>query len=375
MPNRATTPVVLLSLTFFLSSRGAEDAAAQGHPEDARIDPVRIEPGSGSFTVAGGQPYPGKMIRVFYHRPESLHAGSPVVLVIPGAGRNGDDYRDAWVRASEEYGVLVLSPSYPETFYPEFWSYNLAGMTREVTLDLSFVIETNPEAWTLDDVQEELDSRIGMQDLVGDGAGNELLHQLVLLARAGMLTEVNVGGTSSVASVDPEQWIFDDFDRIFDVAREALELETETYDLFGHSAGGQILHRLALFRPDTAADRILAANSGWYTVPSFQQEFPYGLKDSGMAVDQLDAAFASRLVVFLGEEDDADETRGSLTHHPEVDRQGLHRLERGQHFFERAREAAEARGADFEWRLEIIPGIGHDYERMSEAAARYLYGG
>lgn len=143
----------------------------------------------------------------------------------------------------------------------------------------------------------------------------------------------------------------------FELVKEELELETETYDLFGHSAGGQILHRLVIFHPNSKADRILAANSGWYTVPTFEQEFPYGLKDSGITEDQLEAAFSTNLVVFLGEEDDADETRGSVRRTSEADRQGTYRLERGKYFFRKAREAADALDVDFEWKLEVVPGV------------------
>lgn len=355
--------LVLPVLTVF----GAGRAVAQ--------KPVEIAPGSGSFVVPGGGGDGEKQITVFYHRPANLRPESAVLMVIPGAGRNGDDYRDAWVSASEAHGVLILSPSYPEEFYPEFWSYNLAGMTEEVTLDLGFVVDTDPDEWVLDEAREGLDARVGMHELVGDGPGHQLLYQLVLLSKAGMLEGVDVRGTSSVANGDPRKWIFRDFDRIFETARDALALETDAYDLFGHSAGGQILHRLALFHPNGRADRILAANSGWYTLPTFEQAFPYGLKGSGLAADQLAAAFAADLVVFLGEEDDADETRGSLRRTPEADRQGTHRLARGRHFFRQARQVAEAMGVGFDWRLEIVPGVGHDYERMSAAAAQYLYGG
>lgn len=362
-------------LLLFLSPFGGGKSVAQETRGAGDVDGVAIEAGSGSFVVPGGGGHEEKRITVFYHRPESFDRDAPVVMVIPGAGRNGDDYRDAWVSASERHGVLVLSPSYPERFYPEFWSYNLAGMPGEVTLDLSVVVEPNPEEWSFDDAREELESTIGMHELVGNSAGHQLLYQLVLLGKAGMISGVDVEGTSSVAGTDPAEWIFGDFDRIFEEVREHLELETETYDLFGHSAGGQILHRLALFHPNGRADRVVAANSGWYTLPTFEQEFPYGLEDSGLAEDQLEAAFGTRLVVFLGEEDDEDETRGSLRRTPEADRQGEHRLERGRYFFSRARETAEALGMDFEWNLELVPDVGHDYERMSEAAADYLYGG
>lgn len=365
---RATSCFLFILLSFAVSRAVAQEI--RGGPQAAD---VVVEAGSGSFVVAGGEGREEKAITVFYHRPETFRRGSAVLMVIPGAGRNGDDYRDAWVRASERYGVLILSPSYAETHYPEFWSYNLAGMTGEVTLDLSFVIETTSQGPSLDDVREEVEASIGMHDLVGTSAGHQLVYQLALYSKAGMLDDVSVRGVRSVANGDPEEWIFEDFDRIFELVRDELDLETERYDLFGHSAGGQILHRLALFHPGSRADRILAANSGWYTAPTFEQEFPYGLQESGMTEEQLEAAFGSHLVVFLGEEDNANETRGSLRRTPEADRQGAHRLERGRYFFREARKTARALGVEFDWQLEIVPGVGHDHERMSEAAAEYLY--
>lgn len=81
----------LLSLFLF----GAGGAAAQrtgaapGGPPPS--DPIAVGPGSESFVVEGGGRYDEKRITVFYHRPESFHRGSPVLMVIPGAGRNGDD--------------------------------------------------------------------------------------------------------------------------------------------------------------------------------------------------------------------------------------------------------------------------------------------
>jgi hypothetical protein len=29
--------------------------------------------------------------------------------------------------------------------------------------------------------------------------------------------------------------------------------------------------------------------------------------------------------------------------------------------------------ATINWKLEVVPNVGHDYRRMSEAAAEYLY--
>ena len=170
---------------------------------------------------------------------------------------------------------------------------------------------------------------------------------------------------------DPKSWIFNDFDRIFDLVKNKLQLRAKSYDLFGHSAGGQVLHRFAIFNPDNKANNIVAANSGWYTVPTDEKDFPVGLKGSKQSAKSVN--FSSKLIIFLGEKDDANETRGDLRHTPELDAQGLHRLARGKHFYSESKKNAATLQKEFNWRLEIIPDVGHDFRKMSEAAADFLY--
>ena len=283
-------------------------------------DPINIEVGSGQYVTSGGLGREDKLITIHYHKPQKFTRRSPLLLVMPGAGRNGQDYRDAWVAASEAHGVVILSPSYSEETYPRFWNYNLAGMIANIEFDRA----TN-------------------------------------------------GILSFDVSKDSEDWIFNDFDRIFNEARQHLELETSNYDMFGHSAGGQVLHRMAMFHTENQANRILASNSGWYTLPTFANEFPYGLKGSVANEEWLTRALKADLVIFLGEMDDENETRGDLARSAEIDVQGLGRIERGKYFYEIALETAEQLDTDINWKLEVVPDVGHDYRRMSEAAAEYLY--
>ncbi|WP_237058635.1 hypothetical protein [Microbulbifer sediminum] len=284
-------------------------------------DGLALHEGSGSFLIDSNTPdaYP---LAIFYHRPENLREDAPVVIVIPGAGRNAWRYRDTWVDAAEKYGALVLVPHYSETYYPEFWNYNIAGMIDNVRINET---RTRVESYDINRV--------------------------------------------------PDTWLFNDFDKIFDVAVEALGLSTNAYDLFGHSAGGQVLHRFALFAGDSKARRILASNSGWYTAPRFDKPFPYGIGSDMLDRAQLKKAFSRELVVFLGELDNADESRGHLVRTPEIDWQGEHRLSRGQYFFAQAQERADELDTDLRWKLKVITGVGHDYTAMGEAAAAYLYAG
>lgn len=288
------------------------NAASLDEEGELKVNEIDFDQGSGKFSVEGGADT-SKTVTVHYYQPSHFDSTSKVIIVLPGAGRNADDYRNAWIVASEKYNVLVLSLEYSEEHYPAFWSYNLAGM----------------------------------------------------------ITNVDIKSHSFDINSDAMTWLFNDFDRIFNQVKNKLGLKTISYDLFGHSAGGQILHRLAIFRPQSQADRILAANSGWYTLPGMDDAFPYGLADSPFT--DLEVSFRSKLVLFIGERDDADETRGHLRHGPEVDKQGLHRFARGNHFYETAKKMAMDDGKVFNWKLEIVPDVGHDHKLMSVAAADYLY--
>lgn len=60
-------------------------------------------------------------------------------------------------------------------------------------------------------------------------------------------------------------------------------------------------------------------------------------------------------------------------HTPHIDQsQGLGRLDRGLRFFEHSRGKAESVDTAFNWQIEVIDDVGHDYRAMSAAAADYL---
>ena len=73
------------------------------------LDSITLKIGSGEFRVAGREDHRDDVISVFYKLPKIFNESSPVPLAIPGAGRNGDSYRDAWIEESEKYRVIVLS--------------------------------------------------------------------------------------------------------------------------------------------------------------------------------------------------------------------------------------------------------------------------
>ncbi len=295
------------------------------------LNEINIVEGSGVFLIEGGKGKVDKLIKVYYHKPRNFNVNSKILLVIPGAGRNGDSYRDAWVEESEKYSVLILSPMYEEKYYP-FEDYHLCGLMSNLNLENST-------------------TRIENTNMV-------------------KLDEANLAFT---VNPNRDEWIFNDFDRIFDLVVNELKSNQTEYDAFGHSAGGQILHRLAVCTKSSKVNRILASNSGFYTLPDLDISLPFGLKGTELTKEDLKNSFKRNLVLFTGELDNENETGGTLLRSNSVDLQGMHRLERAKNYFKTSKAIAKEIQYDFNWKLEIVPNVGHNHRKMGDAAAIHLY--
>jgi len=161
-------------------------------------------------------------------------------------------------------------------------------------------------------------------------------------------------------------------DRVFEDVRRRFGGRAQTYSLYGHSAGGQFVHRFLLFAQQTAAATCIAANSGWYTMPTFEQPFPYGLDDSGLTEADLLRYLRRPLRLQLGESD-TDSEDAVLRRDAGSMAQGPHRLARGLRFMEVARQEAARRGVELAWKLSTVPGAAHSNRQMAAAAAELLF--
>src|SRR5690606_18059848 len=163
---------------------------------------------------------------------------------LPGAGRNGGDYRDAWKEAAEPHGVLILSPSYDETHYPGYWSYSLGNMAASIRLDISVQVDANPAQWKLADV---LKAPAGEPLLGRLGRGRAPLAPRALPPRAGWRQDRAAGPGGVGVGPARRAWIYAAVVRTLPAARDALGLATERHDMCGHCGGGRILPGYALF--------------------------------------------------------------------------------------------------------------------------------
>lgn len=155
---------------------------------------------------------------------------------------------------------------------------------------------------------------------------------------------------------------------LLDLSRRLIANPEAKVYLFGHSAGGQFLSRVAAYAPLHRVDRIVIANPSVYVTPSMV-EAPYGF--GGVfapeeAQSRLKAYLALPVTIYLGEEDTGERY---LVKTSEAMRLGKNRRERGRAVYHMAEALARERGWPFGWTLVEASGVGHSSGGMLRNAA------
>ena len=86
--------------------------------------------GSSVVEYACHGPFEGKSVKVFYHIPSGEISSMPVLFVMHGMDRNGDEYRDQWVEQADKYGFIVLVPTFSSEQFPDEF-YQRGNVTSE----------------------------------------------------------------------------------------------------------------------------------------------------------------------------------------------------------------------------------------------------
>jgi hypothetical protein len=167
------------------------------------------------------------------------------------------------------------------------------------------------------------------------------------------------------------EWTYGVDGRVFAALREHGITRRAGYGMFGHSAGGQFVHRLISlgFR-----DRVIAAvtaNAGTYAMPELSTPFPFGLGDTGMDEDGLRNLLSFRLTIMAGTLD-IDTTSEHFPKDDAAMRQGETRYARAHAYIGIARAQADRLGMHCAWTIIDVAGVDHDGNRMSAAAAPIL---
>ena len=169
------------------------------------------------------------------------------------------------------------------------------------------------------------------------------------------------------------QWAYTVLARLWERLRSEGVTARSKVHLYGHSAGGQYVHRLLSTQAHGFIEMAVAGNPGWYTLPTLERPFPEGLGGLGLDEGYVRRLLGFPLLILAGDKDIATDDP-NLPSNEEALRQGPHRFARAHHYFEFGRKEAARLSQPFAWTLQIVPGIGHDGEAMSAVAASIWFG-
>jgi poly(3-hydroxybutyrate) depolymerase len=168
-----------------------------------------------------------------------------------------------------------------------------------------------------------------------------------------------------------EQWTYGIVPRLFDLLREAGVTHRQRYGVFGHSAGGQFVHRMLSFGFRDRVAAAVSANAGTYAMPDLDIAWPFGLGQTEVTPVSLAPVLNFPLIVMAGT-NDTKTTGRFFPKGPRSMRQGETRYHRAHNYVGLGRSVAEAMGTHCAWTVIDVPGVGHDGHGMSVAAAPVL---
>ncbi len=168
-----------------------------------------------------------------------------------------------------------------------------------------------------------------------------------------------------------EQWTYGIVGRLFEALRHDGVTRRTGYGLFGHSAGGQFVHRMLSLGFCEQVVAAVTANAGTYAMPDLDVEFPYGLGGVGLDQAAVEAFLRFPLIVMAGTAD-IDATSEHFPKEEQAMKQGGTRYERAHRYIANARAAASRLGIECAWKIIDVPDVGHEGDRMSVAAAPVL---
>ena len=107
-----------------------------------------------------------------------------------------------------------------------------------------------------------------------------------------------------------QEWAFGIVERLFDLLLAQGITTWQRYGLFGHSAGGQFVHRMLSFAFRDRVAVAVTANAGTYAMPDLSTPWPFGLGETDVDTEALWALLEFPITVMAGTAD--VETTGSF---------------------------------------------------------------
>lgn len=164
------------------------------------------------------------------------------------------------------------------------------------------------------------------------------------------------------------QWSFTVARRIMEKILGEFGLAATQVDAWGHSAGGQFVHRMAFFQGGAPVRLWMANNPGYWTLADLNVAWPHGLQHAAFSFTAADVtAWTNRsVIVYRGMSDVHRDSNVDTAANSEL--QGRFRFARADTAMSRVR----AHNSGTAWRINDVPHVGHDGELMSERGGEFL---
>ena len=136
-----------------------------------------ISKGSGSYKFTSGN----KSLTIWYNIPKNIKKDSAVLFVMHGVKRNGKDYRNDWIKYSNDKKFILLVPEFSNKEFPKSSNYNLANIANSNG-------KINPRKdWHFDIIEEvfkdiklKLNLETKKYHMYGHSAGAQFVHRFVM---------------------------------------------------------------------------------------------------------------------------------------------------------------------------------------------------
>ena len=182
--------------------------------------------------------------------------------------------------------------------------------------------------------------------------------------------------TKEFNSIQKELHSFSAIEPLAHDALKRFKLHSSHWGIYGHGAGAHFVHRFVLYNSNASYTLAIAANLGWY-LSMTDQEWPFGLTNSGINTEQLKESFGRYFLLMLGRADISTKpnTPYVAKNFDAITKQGKHRLDRGRNFFKSAVQKSKSIGQFFKWGMVEVPTTkGHsNTEQMVPYAAEMFY--
>jgi len=142
----------------------------------------------------------GSFLPTYVAKPNKINAETRLVVVMHGRKRNAEEYRDQWVKASQELNLLVI---------PEVWGFNYGNIKTKnlepIQEDLHAFMAIEPLA---NHALKKFKIKSKNWGIYGHGAGAHFVHRFVLHHPEASYTLAIAANLGWYLSMTDQEWPF-----------------------------------------------------------------------------------------------------------------------------------------------------------------------